>query len=154
MGKLTFIKYLAPVWPKLVPKLKLLRTYWYVAHLIFRISRSRFWCQKLFSLNTYHLFDPNYPKIKSAQNLLNFGTFDISNMLISILMSKMTFMKYLSSVRPKLTPKIKNAQDLLKFGTFDISNILISILMSKIIFIKYVRLFRPKLVGKSKVLRI
>ena len=34
------------------------------------------------------------PKIKSTQNLLKFGTFDISNMPISILMSKIIFIKF------------------------------------------------------------
>ena len=38
------------------------------------------------------------PKIKNAQNLLKFGTFDISNMLISILVPKMTFIKYLPTI--------------------------------------------------------
>ena len=38
------------------------------------------------------------PKIKNAQNLLKFGTFDISNMLISILVPKMTFIKYLPPI--------------------------------------------------------
>ena len=60
MWKLIFLNYLPPVWPKLVPKLKVLRFYWNLAHLIFRIFWSRFWCQKLFSLNIYHLFDPNW----------------------------------------------------------------------------------------------
>ena len=45
------------------------------------------------------------PKIKSAQNLLKFGSFDISNMPISILMSKMIFIKYLPVVSPKLVLK-------------------------------------------------
>ena len=35
------------------------------------------------------------PKVKSAQNLLKFGTFNISNTLISILTSKMILNKYL-----------------------------------------------------------
>ena len=35
------------------------------------------------------------PKVKSAQNLLKFGAFKISNMLISILTSKMILIKYL-----------------------------------------------------------
>ena len=39
------------------------------------------------------------PKIKSAQNLLKFGTFDISNALILILMPKFIFMKHLSALR-------------------------------------------------------
>ena len=34
------------------------------------------------------------PKTKNAQNLLKFGTFDIPNMPISILMSKIIYMKY------------------------------------------------------------
>ena len=43
-------------------------------------------------------------------------------MSISVLMSKIIFMKYLLPVRSKLVPKLKNAQSLLKFGTFDILN--------------------------------
>ena len=50
------------------------------------------------------------PKIKTAHNLLKFGTFDISNMSISILISKMIFVKYLPPVRPKLVPKLKVPQ--------------------------------------------
>ena len=46
-------------------------------------------------------------KTKSAQDLLKFGTFDISNMPISILMSKMIFIKSLQPVTPKLTPNWK-----------------------------------------------
>ena len=60
MLKNIFIKYLPPVRPKLVPRLKMLRIYWNLAYLMFQISRSRFWCQKLFLLNTYHLFSPNW----------------------------------------------------------------------------------------------
>ena len=59
------------------------------------------------------------PKIKSAQNLLKFGTFNISNMPISILMSKMIFIKY-DLLGPNWS-KIKNVQDLSKFDTFNIS---------------------------------
>ena len=36
-------------------------------------------------------------------------------------MSKIIFMKYLPSFRPKLAPK-KNGQNLWKFGLFNISN--------------------------------
>ena len=46
MSKMIFIKYLPPVGPKLVPKLKVLKIYWNLAHLIFQICRSRFYCQK------------------------------------------------------------------------------------------------------------
>ena len=41
------------------------------------------------------------PNIKSAHNLLKFGTFDISSVPISILMSKIIFVKYLPPARPK-----------------------------------------------------
>ena len=46
-------------------------------------------------------------KIKNAQNLMKFGRIDISNMAISILMSKMIFIKYLPPLRPKFVPKLK-----------------------------------------------
>ena len=75
-------------------------------------------------------------------------------LLVSILMSKIIFIKYWTTCSAQIGPKIKNAQDLLTFGTFDISNIPIWILMSKVIFIKYLPLLWPKLVPKWKVLRI
>ena len=50
------------------------------------------------------------PKIENTQNLLKFGTFDISNIPISILISKIIFIKYLPPVRPKLVLTFKNAQ--------------------------------------------
>ena len=80
--------------------------------------------------------------------------FGISNMSISILMSKIIFIKYLPPVRPKLVPKLKSAQNLLKFGTFNISNIPILISMSKIFFIKYLQPVRSKLVPKIKMPKI
>ena len=46
-------------------------------------------------------------KIKSAQSLLKFGTLDISNMAISIFISKIIFMRYLFPGRPKLVSKLK-----------------------------------------------
>ena len=57
-----------------------------------------------FKINSYEIFTTCQaqisPKIKNAQNLLKFGTFDISNMPVSILMSKITFMKYLPPAKP------------------------------------------------------
>ena len=48
------------------------------------------------------------PKSKNAQDLLKFGTTDISNILISILISKKKkFKKFLPTVRPKLVAKLK-----------------------------------------------
>ena len=92
------------------------------------------------------------PRIKSTQNLLKFATFDISNIAVLILMSKIIFIKYLPPVWHKY-PKIKSAQNLLKFGTFDISNMLILILMSKMIFMKYL-LLGPNWPLKLKMFRI
>ena len=92
--------------PKMVPKLKILRIYWNLEDVIFPISRSRFWCQKLFSLDTYHLWAKFVPKL-SVNFFLKFDTLDISNMLILILMLKMIFIKYLELVRPRLVPKSK-----------------------------------------------
>ena len=63
------------------------------------------------------------PKNKNAQNFLKFVTFDISGMPISILMSKMIFIKYLLPIGPK----IKDAQYLLKPGTSNILSMVISI---------------------------
>ena len=94
MSKIIFMKYLPPARPKIVPKSKMLRIYWKLAHLIFRISWSWFWCQNVFLLNTYHCSAQIGSKIKSAQNLLKFGTFDISNMPISILTLNMIFINY------------------------------------------------------------
>ena len=61
----------------------------------------------IFKKYFYRLLGQISPKIKNAQDLLNFGKFDISNILISIPMSKIIFIKYLPLVRPKLIPKIK-----------------------------------------------
>ena len=47
------------------------------------------------------------PKVKNSQNLLKFGTCNISRMPNSILISKTSFMKYLPLVKPKLFPKLK-----------------------------------------------
>ena len=82
---------------------------------------------------------------------MKFGKFDISNIPISILMSKIIFIKYLLPVLSVST--IENAQKLLKFGTVDISNMSVSILMSKMIFIKNLPPVRPKLVPKLKMRR-
>ena len=75
ISKIIFMKYLPPARPKMVPKLKMLRINWNLVHVIFRISQSRFRCQK--SLTTCLI--QVGPKFKSAQNLLKFGTFDILN---------------------------------------------------------------------------
>ena len=70
MSKTIFKKYLPPIHPKLVLKLKGIRIYWNLAQLIFQISRSRFWCQKLFLLNTYHLFGPNWSQNEKCSEFI------------------------------------------------------------------------------------
>ena len=101
------MKYFAPVRPKLVPKLKVLKIYWNLAHFVFRISDLDFNGKDKF----YEIFTTCSaqisPKIKSTQNLLKYSTLDISNMPNWILMSNMIFMKYLPPVRSKLVPKWK-----------------------------------------------
>ena len=62
---------------------------------------------KMVFINIYHCKAQIGWKMKNALNLLKFGLFDISNMKILILKSKIIFMKYLPIVRPKLVPKLK-----------------------------------------------
>ena len=64
MWKIIFIKYLPPVWPKLVPKLKVLRIYSDLAHSI--LQRCGFWCQKCFLWNIYQMPCQINSKIKIA----------------------------------------------------------------------------------------
>ena len=66
------MKYLPPVWPKMLPKLKMLKIYWNLTHSIFEICQSWFSCQKWFLLNIYHLLDPNW-----SQNWKCSGFIDI-----------------------------------------------------------------------------
>ena len=75
--------------PKLAPKLKMLRVYWNLAYLILQICWFLLKCQKKWSI--YHLLGTINFKIEDAQNLLKFGIFDISNIAMSILMSKIIF---------------------------------------------------------------
>ena len=105
--KITSVKYLPRVRPRMFPKSKMLRNYWNVMHVMSGVSRSRYWYQILFLLNITSCSTQIGPKNKSAQDLLKFDTFDSSNMSISILMSKIIFIKPLQPVRPKLIPEMK-----------------------------------------------
>ena len=89
--------------PNLVPKVKMLRIYWNLAHLIFQIT----WSQNFNVKDNFYEMFPTClaqigPKTRNTQNLLKFGTSHIWNIPISILMSKIIFIKYLPPVRPKL----------------------------------------------------
>ena len=85
--------------------------------------------------------------MKNAQNLLKFGTLDISNIPISILMSKMIFMKYVPAARGRLTSRLK----LLKNSCliFDVFWILTAV-SDKSFFIEHLPQVVPKLVLKSE----
>ena len=63
------------------------------------------------------------PKIKNAENLLKFGTYDISKMPISIFISKIIFNNYLPPARPKLVPKLSDTSDI---SDYSISKIILS----------------------------
>ena len=91
------------------------------------------------------------PKITRAQNFLKFGTFGISNMSISILMSKMIFIKYLPP-RPKLVPKLKILRIYWNL-TYLIFWISWSRFWYQIFFIKYLPIAKTQLVPKWKMLR-
>ena len=80
------------------------------------------------------------PKVESAQNLLKFGTLDISNISIWILVSKMVFIKYLPG---QINTKIKIA---LKF-MFDISSISILTMRSNKKLIEHLLHVMSKLVS-------
>ena len=147
MSKIIFMKYLPPVRPKMVPKLKMLRIYWNLVHVVFWISQSRIRCQKLLITCLNQIG----PKIKSAQNLLKFGTFDISNMPVSILMSKMIFIKCLPRITPNLVPKLKMLRIYWNLAHLNIQSQFWS---QKLFFIKYLPIARPKLVPKWKMLKI
>ena len=75
--------------PKLAPKLKMLRVYWNLAYLILQICWFQFKCQKKMKY-----LPPVTPKLISKLKMLwklKFGIFDISNIAMSILMSKIIF---------------------------------------------------------------
>ena len=79
--------------PKLAQKLKMLRLYWNLARLIFQICQFRFKCKK-----TKKYLPPVKPKLvprlKMLRIFLKFGTFDVSNIPLSTLMSKIILIKY------------------------------------------------------------
>ena len=101
--KVIFIKYLSPVWHKLVPKLEVLRIYWNLAQSIFQICQSWFCCQKYFSLlNIYQLLGPNWSQNERCSEFIEIWPnwyFQYANLNFDV---KMIFIKYLPPARPKL----------------------------------------------------
>ena len=86
-----------------------------MAYLTFQICWCRFKCFK----NNYELFTTCWvqigPKIKNAQNLLKFGTIDISNIPISISMSKTIFTKCFYQI--SIFIKFQQILSIFHFGT-------------------------------------
>ena len=101
--KVIFIKYLSPVWHKLVPKLEVLRIYWNLAQSIFQICQSWFCCQKYFSLlNIYQLLGPNWSQNEKYSEFIEIWLnwyFQYANLNFDV---QMIFIEYLPSARPKL----------------------------------------------------
>ena len=130
MSKIIFTKYLPPVRPKMVPKLKMLRIYWNLAHIMFQVC----WSCQIYFWNIYHLSGPNWSQNWKCTGFIKIWhiwyfkypdlDFDVKNI----------FINYLPIVKPQTGSKIKSTQNLLKFSTYNISNVPISILMSKMVF--------------------
>ena len=81
------------------------------------------------------------PKLVPKLKTLRIGSFDISNIPTSILMSKIISIKYLPLGRPKLVAKLN--LEFTEIRHIDISNMPIWILMSKMVFMKYLPAVRP-----------
>ena len=105
-SKIYFMKYLSSSRPKLAPKLKLLRICWNLVYLIFQVCQFQSKCKKKIIKNKKFTTCQAQmsPKIENAHNWFQFCIFDISNIPISILMSKIIF---ITPVRPRLVPKLK-----------------------------------------------
>ena len=99
MSKINFMKYLGRNHSQNEKWTKFIETWhiWYFKYTDFSFN---------VKINFYGIFTTSEaqisPEIKNAQNFYKVCSFGISNMLISILMSKMIFVTYLPLVRPKL----------------------------------------------------
>ena len=106
MSKMVFMKYilLGLNWCQ---NKKMLKIYRNLAHLIFRISQSQFWCQKLISLNTYHFFGPNWSQnVKCSEfiEIWHIRYFKYANLDFEF---KNGFYELFTSCQAKLTPRLK-----------------------------------------------
>ena len=112
MSKIIFM--IPPARPKMVLKLKcsefieIWRIYYFTyADLYFKYADLYFNVKN----NFYEIFTNCQtkigPRIKIAQILSKLGAFDISNIPILILMSKLVFIKQLLPVKPKVVPRLK-----------------------------------------------
>ena len=97
------------------------------------------------------MLGPNWPQNWECSRFINIGTFDILNILILILMSKMIFIKYLTPVRPKLVQKLKYSEFIeswhiryFKYANLDFD-------VKRVFYIKYLPITRRQLVPKWKI---
>ena len=98
MSKMIFMKYLPPVRPKLVPKLKKLRIYW-------NLSQSRFWCENLIFIKHVPLVWPKLiPKLKLLRIYWN-----LAHSIFQIYQSGFWCQKYFlwNIYQAKLTPRLR-----------------------------------------------
>ena len=114
MSKIIFMKYLPPARPQMVLKLKCSEfiEIWHIyyfkyADLYFKYANLYFNVKNNFQEIFTTCQTKIGPKIKIAQILLKLGAFDISNIPILILMSKLVFIKQLLPIKPKLVPRLK-----------------------------------------------
>ena len=103
MSKIIFIEYILPVQPKMVPKSKVLRIYWNLAHSIFQICQSGFWCQKWVLWHIYQLPGQVNPKTEIALKFI----FNISSIRILAMRSEKSFIENLLHVMPKLVSDLE-----------------------------------------------
>ena len=107
MSKIFFMKYLPPVKLKVAPKLKMLRIYWNLAHVIFRISWSRFWWKKIFFKYLPPVWCKLVPKLKVIKIYWNLACSVFPICQSRFWCQKCFFIKYLPIARPQLVPKWK-----------------------------------------------
>ena len=150
-SKIISMKFLPSVRPKNVPKLKMLGIYWNLTHVLFRISWYWFGCQKLFSLNTYHLLGPNWSQNEKMLRiywnlihlifLLQWSRFNV----------KIIFIKYCQITRSKFVSKLKMLRiywNLASISYFKYVNFGFKVKN------KFYEIFTPKLAPKLKMLRV
>ena len=125
--KIVSVKFLPSVRPKNVPRLKMLGTYWNLTHVLFRISWYWFGCQKLFSLNTYHLFGPNWSQNEKMLRIY----WNLTELIFQICQSQFWcenwFLWNIYHLLDLNWSRNRSFQNLLTFDTFNISIAMISI---------------------------
>ena len=125
MSKITFMKYLSPARSKMAPELKMFKIYFYYYYIFSNIPVSISMSKTIF----IKYLPPVWPKLVTNLKVLRIywslahlifqicrsSTFDISNIAILILMSKIIIYQIFTNSWAQIGPKMKNTQNLLKF---------------------------------------